>query len=205
MTKRWIWAVAPTSVMVVAVVYLAAWAADPEMKKPGPPPLKVNKGAPLLLDAGSKKAADKLAGRGHADNESCFVCHGNYRQESLAGVHAAADVGCVKCHGDSFAHRNDEDNITPPDIIYAPRDIEPMCGKCHETHNAPAAKVIARWQERCPAKTNPRDLVCTDCHGEHRLKVRTVCWDKKTRQVLLRQKDKPARTEPDHRQPGGSR
>ncbi len=48
----------------------------------------------------------------------------------------------------------------------------------------PAQKVIARLLERCPEKTNPAALVCTDCHGEHRLKVRTVVWDKETRKLL---------------------
>ena len=68
--------------------------------------------------------------------------------------------------------------------MYAAADIDRACDKCHETHNAPARKVLARWQEKFPAKTNPGELVCTDCHGEHRLKFRSYWWDKKTREFV---------------------
>ena len=187
---------APLTVFVG--VCLAAWAAERDAEKPSaPPPLKVDQSAPLLLDGGPGKDAKKAAGTGQADNAACFVCHGNYRGELLAGVHAQANVGCVKCHGDSFAHRSDENNVTPPDTMYAPAEIAPACAKCHDTHNAPAAKIIARWQEKCPAKTNPADLVCTDCHGEHRMKFRTVWWDKKTRKLVVRQKDEQVKMAPD--------
>ena len=66
-----------------------------------------------------------------------------------------------------------------------PKDIGPACAKCHETHNAPAAKVIAQWQQKCPARTNPAELLCTDCHGEHRLKFRSYWWDKQTQAYVV--------------------
>jgi hypothetical protein len=124
------------------------------------------------------------AGRRTADNGPCFVCHANYEEEPLAVCHAKQGTGCMDCHGPSLAHRNDEGNVTPPDIIYPAARIDAACKKCHEEHNAPAARVIARWQERCPAKTKPAQIVCTDCHGEHRLKLRTVRWDKESRKLL---------------------
>jgi hypothetical protein len=43
---------------------------------------------------------------------------------------------------------------------------------------------VARWQQRRPGKTDPKTTVCTDCHGEHRLKLRTVQWDKTTGKLL---------------------
>ncbi len=132
------------------------------------------------LNEGAKKETLKPGEKPHADNTACLVCHGNYQDEPLAQWHAAANIGCVKCHGVSTAHRNDEDHRTPPDIMYATEDIDRACEKCHATHDAPARKVLARWQEKCPAKTHPRDIVCTDCHGEHRLKFRSYWWDKKT-------------------------
>jgi hypothetical protein len=95
-------------------------------------------------------------------------------------------VGCVKCHGPSYAHRDDENNATPPDVMYWPQRIDPACLECHETHDAPAKQVIAMWQKRCHGKTNPQQLVCTDCHGQHRLKFRTVWWDKKTGKLIVR-------------------
>jgi formate-dependent nitrite reductase cytochrome c552 subunit len=163
--------------------------AAPDEKNPkpgGPPPLKVDKEAPLLLDEPNPKGVTKTPVGRLADNSACHVCHTNYQEESLALVHAKANVGCVKCHGDSIAHRNDEANITPPDTLYPLAKIDTACHRCHKAHDAPAAKVIGRWQERCPAKTNPKDIVCTDCHGEHRLKLRTVRWDKETRKLLLK-------------------
>lgn len=128
-----------------------------------------------------------------ADNSPCLVCHGNYQEEQFALVHAKADVGCADCHGESYEHRNDEDNITPPDTMYAEADIGPACAKCHETHDAPAAAVIARWRECCPAEADAEKLVCTDCHGKHRLKFRTVSWNKKTRELIVRREVDPAK------------
>ena len=155
-----------------------------------PPPLKVDKNAPLLLDE-PKKQEKHLKVKGPvADNSACFVCHTNYQEEEMALVHANANVGCVKCHGQSIQHRNDENNITPPDIMIAADGIEAACTACHETHDAPAKKVVARWQQKCPAKENPDDLVCTDCHGEHRLKFRSVWWDKKTRKLIVDAKNR---------------
>lgn len=143
-----------------------------------PLPLVVDEDAPLLLD--EPGAAAKLL----ANNGPCFVCHVNYTEEMLASRHAAANVGCVACHGDSYAHRNDENNTTPPDVMY-PRDrINAACQKCHASHDVPATKVIELWLKRCPDKTDARSIVCTDCHGDHRLKVRTVRWDKKTGKLL---------------------
>ena len=144
-------------------------------------------GAPSAAPAAAPalKAADKSK-RPPADNGACFVCHANYEDESMAVSHAKEGTGCVDCHGQSWKHRNDEGNVTPPDVIYPAAKIDPACRKCHEDHNAPAVKVIARWQERCPAKTKPSQIVCTDCHGEHRLALRTVRWDKETGKLLNR-------------------
>jgi hypothetical protein len=149
------------------------------------PVLIVDAGAPLLLDSLPDGKPEKTRGKAPAaDNSACYCCHRNYEEEPMVQAHAKANVGCVKCHGESTAHRNDEENITPPDVIYASDQIERACQKCHESHDAPAKKVIAAWQQKCPAKTHVEDLVCTDCHGDHRLKVRTVRWDKHTRKLI---------------------
>ncbi len=166
-------------------IALAEDGETPTKKPGGLPPLKIDRGSPLLLEEGPKKPAKKPIGN-VADNSACFCCHTNYEEESLAVGHANENVGCVECHGKSYEHRDDEDNITPPDVMYWPEKIDPKCGECHEEHDAPAKKVIARWQERCPEKTDPSGLVCTDCHGQHRLKFRTVWWDKKTRKLTVR-------------------
>ena len=171
----------------LALVALAAWAG--EAKRPGPPPLVVGKDAPTLPDEPApKKPAGKVA-----DNSACFVCHANYKEEPLAVQHAAKSVGCASCHGTSDAHTNDENNTTPPETMYPTDRIDPACGKCHRTHDAPAAEVIARWRARCATKTDPKSLVCTDCHGRHRLRLRTVRWDKRTRKLLPSPKRPPSR------------
>lgn len=165
------------------VVVAAFWTLAAEQGASAPPlsKLKVDRSAPLLLDDAPQSAPAPKTG---ADNEACFCCHTNYREEQFAGYHAKGDIGCVDCHGQSHAHRNDEQNTTPPEVMYPTEAIEACCQKCHDTHDAPAAKVIATWQERCPGKTDPAELLCTDCHGDHRLKLRIVQWDKKTGKLL---------------------
>jgi len=154
------------------------------------PPLIVNKKAPRLLEEPKTKAGEPAEKSEAGANESCYVCHGDYREEPMAVWHLKANVPCVKCHGLSHAHRDDEDNVTPPDIMYALTDIDAACQKCHEDHLAPARKVIATWKQRCPQKDNPDEIVCTDCHGQHRRPFRTVRWDKKTRELIIQKEER---------------
>jgi hypothetical protein len=155
--------------------------------KPKPsalPPLVIDKDAPMLLDA---PAEGKDASYNRI-NEACFVCHNNYREEELAVSHAKEETGCVDCHGASLEHRNDEDNVTPPDIMYPLAKVDKLCQECHEEHDVAAKDVLKRWQERCPDKTDIDTVACTDCHGHHRLKQRTVRWDKETGDLILKAK-----------------
>lgn len=162
---------------------LVAAADDTGEKPSGPPPLNVDKDAPRLDESAGKEA--EPSARSGADNSACYVCHANYKEEPFAQRHAKASVGCAKCHGESRPHQANEENTTPPDVMFPPEEIAPFCAKCHETHNAPAAAVIARWQQRCPKKANPKAILCTDCHGEHRLRIRTVRWDRRTRKLIV--------------------
>jgi predicted CXXCH cytochrome family protein len=96
-----------------------------------------------------------------AENDYCYVCHANFEyDEPLVAVHDEAEVGCVDCHGPSLAHRSDEDNVTPPDILYRRPQIDVACLGCHTRHEE---------REAPPGTTAPEVAVCTDCHGEHRL------------------------------------
>ena len=151
--------------------------------------LAVSAGAPAKKEPPAKdeepaKAQQESKKGPVADNQACFVCHANYDEEEMADQHAKANVACTECHGQSAAHRNDENNITPPDRMYPLAAIDPGCVKCHETHDAPARKVIARSQERSLTQKDPKELVCTDCHGDHRLKYRTVRWEKQTGKLI---------------------
>lgn len=149
------------------------------------PPLMVDTEAPLLLDEPSETESTRPAQpTTGADNSACFVCHANYREESLAVRHARADVGCVVCHGPSFAHRNDENNTTPPDKMIPADAIDKACQKCHTSHDVSAAKVVMHWKKKGIEKTDAASIVCTDCHGDHRLKIRTVRWNKKTGKLI---------------------
>lgn len=195
-------AVAAGSLVLLRPGFPPADAADEAggAKAPPLPALKVDKSAPLLLDEPAGKEAKSESYL--RINEACYVCHGNYREEPMAVDHAKNDVSCMKCHGPSLAHRNDEDNITPPDKMYSMAKIEAGCqADCHDTHDAPAREVLKRWQERCPQKTDFAQIVCTDCHGFHRLARRTVRWDKDTGALLMRAPkpdaaEKPAAAKP---------
>lgn len=139
---------------------------------------------PLRL--GEEKSSSELTAKA-ADNSRCHVCHLNFAMEELATVHAEEGIGCIDCHGDCDAHIADESWAsggpgTPPGIMFPLEQIDPACQKCHHSHNVPAAEVIGRWQARCPEKTRPEEIVCTDCHGRHRLQSerRKAWWDKRT-------------------------
>lgn len=172
--------------LLAALCGLVAVAFAGEEKPGGPPPLVVDRDAPLLLDEPTEptKPSPGKPGQTVADNGACFVCHANFKTEPLAVWHAAQNVGCVACHGKSLAHCNDENNVTPPDILYPADKIGPSCRKCHTTHDVSPAEVIARWQKRSLTATAPKELLCTHCHGAHRLRVRTVRWNKTTRKLI---------------------
>lgn len=149
----------------------------------GPPPLVVDTSAPLLLDEpveGQKAVTSEAA----AANAACFVCHANYRTEFLVDKHAQAGIGCANCHGESLAHKNDENNTTPPETMYPPERIESFCQGCHTAHDVSPEKVVIRWIERGLDKIEPDKIVCTHCHGDHRMKVRTVIWNKTSGELL---------------------
>jgi hypothetical protein len=149
---------------------------DPHAKSESEP-------APAILAQWKKhveqwKAIDP---REAADNSFCYVCHANYEGEKLVKVHEAEGVGCETCHGMSDKHSQDEDNLVPPDVIFAPAKVASFCGQCHEKRDLldgdeAHEKFFAGQVE--PAKT------CTGCHDmKHVLKVRTRRWNKETREI----------------------
>jgi len=159
----------------------------------GEKPLRLDSGEAMnLLGAKEKAAAGTAESADHTDKQSasdessmshyvmCNDCHMDYIGESLALAHAKAGMSCDSCHGRSRAHYSDESNSTPPDKMYPADKINPFCQGCHQSHDVAPGKVVALWMERKSDKTNPDKIVCTDCHGEHRMKVRTIIWDKTT-------------------------
>jgi len=134
-----------------------------------------------------------------ADNSRCFVCHGNYdfEDEPLASIHAKANIGCVRCHGASPQHSADEDGLTPPERMYRPSHIRFNCLSCHDWVKLVASDKAK--QDHADLKEKPdhqavldgtrKDKkLCTDCHGDHRLSHRTRRWDKRTGELVFRDK-----------------
>jgi hypothetical protein len=101
-------------------------------------------------------------------NAACYVCHMLFVKEELSKVHLKDKVPCIKCHGLSAAHANDEDvGATPPDVAFKRAQIDPMCLECHKTHDVPAREVVACFLKR---RLSPKSVpACTDCHGSHKI------------------------------------
>lgn len=106
----------------------------------------------LLLVAALLCAAAPTA---PTDNSRCLVCHLNFKREELVMQHLRAGIRCVTCHGDSSAHTSDEDNVTPPDIVYPKAKVNAFCTKCHRKEHKPMRG------------RHPRHPYYTNCHGKH--------------------------------------
>jgi hypothetical protein len=120
-----------------------------------------------------KGAAPEAAPAGDATdalgaNLACYVCHMTFIKEEMVRVHLKENIGCIKCHGLSDKHANDENiGATKPDVTFKRSQVDASCAQCHEGHDAPAKAVIARFQQRhLPADRTP---ICTDCHGTHKI------------------------------------
>ncbi|NUQ64146.1 MAG: cytochrome c3 family protein [Pirellulales bacterium] len=132
-----------------------------------------------------------------ADNSYCDVCHANYQEEELTEVHRDVGVGCETCHGMSMTHSEDEDNVTPPEIMWASARINDRCMTCHLRKDIlPGSKAINHQSffERLdrPATAGAGEKYCTECHAvEHKLPHRTRVWDRETGK-LIKQTGGPA-------------
>jgi hypothetical protein len=113
--------------------------------------------------------------RAAASNDRCLVCHVNFKAEELAVTHLKADIGCEQCHGISFPHMADEDGLTAPGKMFAKAKVAAFCStaECHPKHSESVSAADLKAQ------------VCTDCHGSHRMKVRSRGWDKETGTLIM--------------------
>ncbi len=132
-------------------------------------------------------SAGRKAKKGFVANEFCSACHYGFAEESLARIHEQAGIGCERCHGESERHRSDEDNVTPPEIMYPKDKINPTCMMCHPRHEiervAHHHKLLAGAKTVLDSaeKAEGDQVYCTDCHGkDHRIKVRVIRWNKAT-------------------------
>jgi len=128
--------------------------------------------------------------KGFVANIFCSACHYGFGDEKLARTHELAGIGCERCHGESERHRSDEDNITPPEIMYPKAKINPTCMMCHPRHEI--RHVADHKALLAGAKTvfdsadeGGNQIYCTDCHAiDHRINVRTIRWNKETGELL---------------------
>ena len=124
-------------------------------------------------------------------NVFCSACHYGFDDEELAATHRKAGIGCERCHGESERHRSDEENVTPPEIMYPVAKINPTCMMCHPRHEIkhnPAHGILlagAKTIFDSDSEDAGPQMYCTTCHAkEHRINVRTIRWDKATGELL---------------------
>ncbi len=162
--------------LILALVCAGLVVASCEHGKPSAP--KAEAEPLLLLDEPLDDGAESSGPV--ADNSRCYVCHMNFEVDDFAVTHASADVGCEECHGASYAHADDEDNITPPDTMFAKEDVNAFCLECHEENGLEPNAHLAVLTGTATAE----EKYCTQCHGEHRLSHRTRLWNKKTGELI---------------------
>lgn len=122
-------------------------------------------------------------------NLFCGACHYAFGEEELAISHERVGIGCERCHGESERHRSDEDNATPPEIMYPRERINPTCMMCHPRqkieHVSYHDSFLAGAETIFDEKSVDKKICCTDCHAkDHRIKVRSIRWNKQTGEIL---------------------
>jgi len=141
--------------------------------------------------SGERQAAEEPSeNKGFVANVFCSACHYGFGDEKLARTHELAGIGCERCHGESERHRSDEDNITPPEIMYPKAKINPTCMMCHPRHEISRVAHHKTLLEGAKTVFDSSDedgnqTYCTDCHApHHRINIRTIRWNKETGELL---------------------
>lgn len=118
---------------------------------------------PLDLDIGDISLDDLKAEAKKANPMAgCVMCHIDAGDAFKKSRHALEEIGCTDCHGPSKGHVADENNEVKPDEIFARKNVDAVCGDCHECGRPPEAP--------SPRRRRPRPAaVCIDCHGSHAL------------------------------------
>jgi hypothetical protein len=139
------------------------------------------------------QSPDLKPGDSFVANPFCFACHLDFDEEELALQHEIWGIGCERCHGESFRHRSDEANLTPPEIMYPKERVNPSCMSCHprqdiqntKDHEPILEAGLSTFEEATPVGKDAKKY-CTDCHGgKHRvMRVRATHWDKASGALL---------------------
>ena len=139
--------------------------------------------------AADEPVEEEVAEKTFTANEFCAACHYAFGEEKLALSHQKAGIGCERCHGESERHRSDEDNVTPPEIMYPKNKIIPTCMMCHPRHEiervGPHKQLLAGAKTIFDSDDDGPQMTCMFCHAKkHRIKVRTIRWNKATGELL---------------------
>lgn len=140
--------------------------------------------------AAEEPVAEEVVEKTFTANIFCAACHYAFGDEELAKAHEEVGIGCERCHGESERHRSDEDNVTPPEIMYPKDKINPTCMMCHPRHeieHVPAHGILLAGAKTIFDSDSDSDsqMYCTTCHAkEHRINVRTTRWNKATGEIL---------------------
>ena len=142
-------------------------------------------------DSGEHQDAGETSVKaGFVANVFCSACHYGFSDEELARTHEQAGIGCERCHGESERHRSDENNITPPEIMYPEAKINPTCMMCHPRyeirHVAHHEALLSGAKTVFDSATDSgSQIYCTGCHAkDHRINVRTIRWNKETGELI---------------------
>lgn len=113
-----------------------------------------------------------------AAQENCETCHGEHRVSEALGVHAAAGVSCVDCHG-GVAGPQDVAGAhgTGVHVARGPRASVEQCGGCHADTRRMKGSGLRTDQlllyadsghgRRLTAEDDPEVATCVSCHGAH--------------------------------------
>ena len=109
--------------------------------------------------------ATQAPGRATKANARCYECHVDFEGEDLASVHEKAGVACVRCHGHSQPHIDDEVRATKADATFRGKAMKVFCLTCHRPAAYRGRPAHAANEALAPDKQRS----CTRCHGEHEL------------------------------------
>jgi len=122
--------------------------------------------AVAALLASCRGPAGSATGSSAKKEVVCYECHIDFKGEELTTAHERAGVTCIRCHGASQPHMNDEVRKTPPDAIFRDPTMKVFCLTCHV---ADYGAVNSHRAEEAKRKTGGKPRACTECHGEHKL------------------------------------
>ena len=98
-------------------------------------------------------------------NRRCLECHVDFEEEPLVVRHQAGGVTCMRCHGHSQPHIEDEIRATKADVAFRGKAMALFCQTCHE----PGKHRRTPSHAAELAKPADKRRSCTACHGEHKL------------------------------------